>query len=187
MKNALQIGQQRNSDVKFIISAVTHELSEMAYLEYFGAWEGMGGMQGFFDLCVELTEEVMLTEGSAYLKWLDYWIAKPDDGTYCKSFYEVTGEISFDWYHMNKARELFQSRFAKDEPSDILEQMSERIGCILSNFSEDDRVKLIEGSNTHCNKLTKDKDVRDTLEFLKGKGLTISLGAVTEIFNDFKQ
>jgi hypothetical protein len=44
MKSKKEIRKQKQADLQFIISAVTTELHQMAYLEYFGAWENNGGM-----------------------------------------------------------------------------------------------------------------------------------------------
>ena len=113
MKTKKEIKKQKREDLQFIISAVTTELYEMARLEYFETWENEGGMGWFFDECVALSKEVMFREGSEYMKWLDYW-SKTDD-EYPMGFLEYTDTTCFDWYHMEKARELFKSKYVKDE------------------------------------------------------------------------
>jgi hypothetical protein len=130
MKTAEEIRKRKEQDIQFIISAVTSELHDIAYLNYFGAWENNGGMGWFFDECVEITHKLMLTEGSQYLKWLDYWTNT--DKTHPQMFSEFTGETCFDWYHMNEARKEFESRYEKDECTK--EQVSESIGCIINSF-----------------------------------------------------
>lgn len=140
MKTTEEINIQKREDVKFILSAVTTELHEMAYLNYFETWEGNGGMGWFFWGCVDITEAIMLTEGSQYLKWLDVWIANEDK--YCESFSEVTGEACFDWYHMNEARKMFESRYSKDECNK--EQVSESIGRLINMYdTEADRGEIM--------------------------------------------
>ena len=121
MKTKKEIRKQKQKDIQFIISAVTSELYNTAYFEYFNTWESNGGMQWFFDECVEITHKVMLSEGSPYLKWLDYW-SKTDD-VWVKDFSEVTGETCFDWYHMIEARKEFESRYEKDEPTLPIERL----------------------------------------------------------------
>lgn len=139
-KTKEQIEEQKQEDVEFIISAVTSELHDMAYLEYFDAWENNGGMGWFFQECVDITHKIMFTEGSQYLKWLDHWIKNEEK--YCEGFSEVTGETCFDWYHMNEARKEFESRYEKDENID--EQISERIGRLLNLFeSQGHRDKIL--------------------------------------------
>ncbi len=129
-KTKEQIEEQKRSDIEFIVSAVTSELENTAYLEYFGTWENNGGMGWFYTECVEITHEIMFREGSAYLKWLDHWINTEDK--HCEGFSEFTNETCFDWYHMNEARKEFESRYDKDENID--NQISERIGGLLSLF-----------------------------------------------------
>ena len=120
MKTKKEIKKQKQEDIKFIVSAVTSELYDMAYYDYFETWENEGGMGWFFDECVNITHKVMLKKGSPYLKWLDNW-AKSDD-KYCEGFSEITGETCFDWYHMNEARKEFQSRYEKDEVKSPMER-----------------------------------------------------------------
>ena len=124
MKNTEEIREQIQSDLRFITSAVTTELHTLAYLKYFGVWENNGGMGWFFSECVEITEEIMLTEGSAYLKWLEVWKVNTD-----VSFSEITGETCFDWYHMAEARKEFESRYEKDECNK--EQVLEYISSVI--------------------------------------------------------
>ncbi len=143
MKTTEEIREQRQSDLKFITSAVTTELHGLAYLSYFDAWENNGGMGWFFSECVEITEKIMLTEGSAYLKWLEVWKVNTDK--YCESFSEVTGETCFDWYHMNEARKEFMSRYEKDECNK--EQVSEHIGHLINSFdTETERDEVVDRS-----------------------------------------
>ena len=139
MRSEQEIENQKANDLRFIISAVTSELHNMAYLEYFDTWENNGGMQWFFDECVEITQKIMLTKGSKYLEWLEVW--KKTDEKYCEGFLEVTGETCFDWYHMNEARKEFESRYDKDECS--MEQKSEHIGRLLSGFKHSDDIDRV--------------------------------------------
>jgi len=141
MKTEEQINEQKQKDVQFIVSAVTSELHNIAYLKYFDTWENQGGMGWFFDECVEITNKIMLTEGSQYLKWLDHW--KVTEGTNnWQGFSEITGETCFDWYHMNEAMKEFKSRYEEDECT--FEQVSECIGHLMNGFeNDDDRNHLI--------------------------------------------
>jgi hypothetical protein len=129
MKTKKQIKKQKQADIQFIISAVTSELHNTAYFQYNDTWENNGGMQWFFDECVDITHKVMLTEGSPYLKWLDYW-SKTEDEYQRMGFIEVTGETCFDWYHMVEARKEFESRYEKDEPRLPVER--EEVNFIIS-------------------------------------------------------
>lgn len=149
MKTLEEIEKQKQDDRAFIVSAVTVELHNMAYLEYFDTWENEGGMGWFFDLCVEITDKIMFTEGSQYLKWLDHWIKNEEK--HCDGFSEITGETCFDWYHMNEALKVFQSRYKKDECSK--EQVSEHIGHLLNIVDTDDaRSELVSLAKIHAKK-----------------------------------
>ena len=148
-KTKEQIEEQKRSDIEFIVSAVTSELENTAYLEYFDTWENNGGMGWFYTECVEITHKIMLTEGSAYLKWLNHWINAEDK--HCEMFSEFTGETCFDWYHMNEARKEFESRYEKDENID--DQISERIGGLLSLFkTAEHRDKILVDAVNHAKK-----------------------------------
>lgn len=148
-KTKEQIEEQKRNDVEFIISAVTSELENLAYLEYFETWENNGGMAWFFDECVEITHKIMFKPDSAYLKWLDYWTKNEEK--HCEGFSEVTGETCFDWYHMNEARKEFESRYEKDENIDA--QISERIGGLLNLFkTQEHRQKILLDAVTHASK-----------------------------------
>lgn len=177
MKTIHEIEVQKQKDVQFIISAVTSELYNLAYNEYFNTWENNGGMQWFFDECVNITNEIMFKEGSVYLKWLEYWIHNEDK--YSKCFSEVTGEDCFDWYHMNEARKVFKSRYVKDDISDIKEQVSYSIGNILARYDSDvsDEIKLMvldeEKKAREINqRMAKNEKVRDLISELNGLGLS---------------
>lgn len=134
MKTEEEVKQRIQEDLQFIISAVTSELHDMAYLKYFVAWENNGGMGWFFSECVDITHKIMLTEGSAYLKWLDHWKINGDSDS--EGFMEITGETCYDWYHMIEARKEFMSRYEEDECSK--EQISERIGHLANEFKVDE-------------------------------------------------
>jgi hypothetical protein len=153
MKTEKEITEQKEKDLQFIISAVTTELHDMAYLNYFDAWENYGGMGWFFSECVKITEKIMLTEGSAYLKWLEVWKVNTDK--YCESFSEITGETCFDWYHMNEARKLFKASYEKDECNK--EQVSEHIGHLINSFgTETDRDEVVDRSVKFAKKKRED-------------------------------
>ena len=160
-KTKEQIEEQKKNDVEFIISAVTTELHNMAYLEYFDTWVNNGGMQWFFDECVDITHKIMFTEGSQYLKWLDYWIN--NDEKYCEGFSEFTGETCFDWYHMDEARKEFESRYEKDENINV--QVFEHIGRLLNLFNTtDDRDKILLDAVNHAKKLRNEKIRKEKLQ-----------------------
>ena len=112
MKTKKEIKKQKQKDIEFIISAVTSELYDKAYYDYFETWENEGGMGWFFNECVDITHKIMLTKGSPYLKWLDYWAKTKDE--HPLYFREYTNTDCFDWYHMTQARKEFESRYEKD-------------------------------------------------------------------------
>ena len=106
MKTKKEIRKQKQEDIKFIVSAVTSELYDKAYYDYFETWENEGGMGWFFSECVDITHKIMLSEGSQYLKWLDYWANTNDE--HPMYFREYTNTDCFDWYHMTEARKEFE-------------------------------------------------------------------------------
>lgn len=141
-KTQEEIQNRMNDDRAFIVSAVTSELHNTAYLQYFETWENNGGMGWFFDTCVEIVDEIMFTEGSAYLKWLEHW--KVSD-IHCNTFSEVTNETCFDWYHMNEARSIFESRYKKDVS--CKEQIMEHVEGIMGSLSVDEKNDILEKLN----------------------------------------
>jgi len=166
MRTEKEIQERKDEDIQFIISAVTSELHDIAYLNYFCAWENNGGMCWFFTECVEITHKVMLTEGSAYLKWLDYW--KGTEGNNWEGFSEFTGEDCFDWYHMNESRIEFESRYEKDECNKS--QVSESIGYIINSFkTEADRDEIMDMAIKFAKKNREDKERRAKLQLEREK------------------
>lgn len=175
MRTALEIKKQQQEDIEFIVSAVTTELHDLAYIEYFSVWENNGGMQWFFTECVDITREIMLSDGSAYLKWFEHW--KNSEGNSWECFSTIIGEC-FDWYHMTEARELFERRYEKekDEQSDINTQLGERIGFMLSNIETlEDRNEIRVISEKECKKalarreeLAKAEKVKKIVDFIDG-------------------
>lgn len=158
MRTTEEINEQKQKDVQFIVSAVTAELHDLARFRYFDTWENNGGMGWFFSECVEITNEIMFAEGSEYLKWLDHWIKSEDNSWLC--FSEISGEC-FDWYHMDKARTMFESRYTKDKDTKV--ELSEHIGYIINSFkSDDDRIKLLDMSISFANKQRKNNILKLT-------------------------
>ena len=150
MRTEKEIHERVQKDLQFITAAVTSELHDLAYLEYFTAWENNGGMGGFFHECVDITNEIMLSEGSEYLKWLNYW--KTTEGNNWECFSEYTDTDCFDWYHMTEAVKLFKSKYKKDKC--INKQMSEHIGYYLTKVkSEADRSYVLLDAVNHCNEM----------------------------------
>ena len=178
MKTEKEIKERKEQDIQFIISAVTSELHDIAYLNYFDAWENNGGMGWFFTECVEITHKIMLTEGSQYLKWLDYWTNTDEE--HPQMFSEFTGETCFDWYHMNESRKEFESRYEKDECTK--EQISESIGYIINSFdsaADRDEVMVMAAKFAKKNREAKEKREKLQLENKKKK--------FDKIINDLKE
>jgi hypothetical protein len=160
MKTKEEIQERKDQDIQFIISAVTSELENTAYLKYFDAWENNGGMGWFFTECVEITHKIMLTEGSQYLKWLDYWTNTEEE--HPQFFSEFTGETCFDWYHMNEAMKEFKSRYEEDECTK--EQVSECIGHLINGFkTEVDRDEVMNMALKYAKKGRERKENREKL------------------------
>jgi hypothetical protein len=183
MRTNAEIREKRESDTQFIISAVTVELHDIAYLKYFDTWENEGGMGWFFDECVEISKKVMFTEGSAYMKWLEYWVGT--SGNDFKYFSEFTGNNCFDWYHMNEAVKEFKLRYEEDECTK--EQISERIGYLVNSFEvEVDRdevmdraIKFASKQRARREELERKKEVENENENKKK--------AYDKIINDLKE
>lgn len=184
MRNEKEIQEKKDKDIQFIISAVTAELHDTAYLNYFCAWEQNGGMGWFFTECVEITHKIMLTEGSAYLKWLDHW--KETEGNDWVSFSELIGEC-FDWYHMYAAREEFESRYEKDECNKS--QVSEAIGYFINSFkTKADRDEVMGMAIKFAKKEREDKKKREKLaEERREEQERKKKAAYDKIINDLKE
>ena len=124
-KTKKEIRKQKQKDIQFIVSAVTLELYNIAYYEYFETWDTQGGDGWFFEECVDITHKIMLSEGSPYLNWLENW-AESGGYKHCeefRSFIEKEAKHScFDWFHMDEARKEFESRYEKDEITTPIER-----------------------------------------------------------------
>ena len=182
MRTEKEIQERKEADTQFIISAVTTELHDLAYLEYFTAWENNGGMGWFSTECVEITHEVMFRDGSAYLKWLDHW--KETEGNNWESFSEFTEETCFDWYHMSEAKKVFKSRYEKDDCTH--EQISEHIGYLINSFeSKEDRDEVMSRAIKFAKKNREDKARREQ-EQLERKKLELKnkIAKIIETLND---
>jgi hypothetical protein len=132
-----EIRKQKQSDIQFIISAVTTELHDKAYYYYNETWEANGGMGWFFNECIDITHKIMLTKGSPYLKWLENWIENGGH-KYCKDFSSFVEESKtyncFDWYHMTEALKEFESRYEKDEDASLKESL--KVDYVIANLKE---------------------------------------------------
>ena len=131
------IKQKTEEDVQFIISAVTSELEFMAFNKYFETWERNGGMGWFFNECVSITNQIMFDGDTMYKKYLEAWKTSDD-----VSFFDIADDC-IDWYHMNKAKELFESKYKEDE--DTIPELAEHIGSIVFSFKDgNDRKRLLK-------------------------------------------
>lgn len=132
MRTKKEIKLRKAKDVEYILCAVTNELSQYAYLNYFDVWENNGGSQWFYDEVIDITYEVMFAKGSAYKKWLKYWKTTSAESKYIKGFDEVTEKGCFDWHHMNLAKAVWESRYDADECNK--DQVAEQVTLILTNY-----------------------------------------------------
>mgnify|MGYP003643517399 CR=1 FL=1 len=164
MRSNKEIRKQIGDDKNFLVSAITKELHNLAYLEYFDTWENNGGMGWFFSYCTRLTDEVMFKKDSPYLRWLEHWKVTPDNDVI--DFLTFTNETCFDWYHMNEARKIFIDSYTKDECTK--QQFSEVIGGMINKFdSESDKKELISMAITYANDQKEQKEIKAVMQLLK--------------------
>ena len=95
----MKITEKMQDDRAFIIAAVSCDLIEVIKKDH-EDWLDNGGYQPYYDLVVELTDHMLFTEGSVYLKFLKK--QKKDEGL---CFHGFSGNC-FDWFHMELARTL---------------------------------------------------------------------------------
>lgn len=88
---------QKDRDI--IIAAVSEDLYELITKEH-SVWLDNHGHYAFYDLVVTLVDEMMLTEGSTYRKYMK---AKSFDN---KLDWSTFTNECFDWFHMGLARKL---------------------------------------------------------------------------------
>ena len=175
MRTREEILVKKQHDLAFITSAISYELGNLAYLDYFNTWESMGGMGWFFDECVDIAREVMYEQGSAYNNYINYWATRIDDKN-VSSFSDYTGETCFDWYHMTLARQRFEQRYTKDNLSDNVEHIGEYLGCILSDLpTSDNREEALKVAKVQAENLAHERKqnilIKECVDFLKSKDL----------------
>ena len=64
----MKITEKMQDDRAFIIAAVSCDLIEVIKKDH-EDWLDNGGYQPYYDLVVELTDHMLFTEGSVYLKF----------------------------------------------------------------------------------------------------------------------
>ena len=63
----------------------------------------------------------------------------------------------FDWYHMVKAKELWESRYEKDDEEHTFKALSERIGWLSNHLGKDKRNDLLNASVDFMEKVDKNE------------------------------
>ncbi len=148
MKTKKEIKEQKRIDLEFIISAVTDRLLGVARIEYSSILDN-NGYFWLYDECVTITHQILFEEGSAYLKYLDLW-AKGEN----PDFHELNNEC-FDWYHMNKALEVWESKYGeeKNNEEEIFVAKSEMIGYMIDEQKDFEGCGLMTAALEFSNEL----------------------------------
>jgi hypothetical protein len=94
----MKITEKMQADRAFIAAAVSCDLIEVIK-EKHEDWLDNGGYQPYYDLVVELTDHMLFSKGSMYLKYLKEKETRDVD-------FSTIADDCFDWFHMRLAREL---------------------------------------------------------------------------------
>ena len=144
--------QEIHRDRAFIIAAVSCELQPIMEKCYSVLLDD-AGYQWFYDLVIEIVDEIMFTPGSAYLECIskgsgnDYWAKEKEN--------------CFDWYHMSKAADNLHERFSKDEWARLSRKLTKLIGPDACN---DVLLSITSDKTTIEENLTKLKKVIKSLK-----------------------
>ncbi len=168
MKTQVKINKRKNSDILFLLSAITDELTPLVHLKYQQTLDENGGSAWFYEECLNITNEVMFSEGSVYNKYLEAWKVGEDF-----NFYEETNDC-YDWYHMNKARKLWEERYEIDEEEYIKKTLSEHIGFHISQYEDlNERGSILKNADLHSDKILerrkreKEKEIQKVIEKIR--------------------
>lgn len=118
-------------DRSFLIAAITEYLEPFCFLEYSDVIDNSGGVQWFYQICIELTDEVMFVENDYYLKYLEHRLFEDEYVGFCDLFSE-----SFDIYYQEKAKHLWEKRYDRDSFEQIKKNYTSRIMYFLSKLNE---------------------------------------------------
>ena len=96
----MNIQEQIANDEKFILSVISARNWCMVSKEYFDYLEH-DGYQAYYDMCIDITNELLFGEGSEYLKAL-----KSD----CVTGHYHNLNTCFDWYYMAESEKIIRER-----------------------------------------------------------------------------
>jgi len=142
-------------DFNFLLSAITAELLPIVKRKYFfNTLEANGGYQWFYDECVIITEQVMFSKDSMYIKWLNHidkvGFKNTCFGTFIEKVKPEAEYHCFDWYFMQKAKALFQKKYEEDSYENIVSQAKDETINVFKNLqSKKDRERVFENVEKH--------------------------------------
>jgi hypothetical protein len=102
---------EMQADRSIIIAAVSHIIYPIIRKQYF-PWLDNNGHYAYYDLVVEIVDEMMFEAGSLYLAFME----KKQRGDQT-DFNEFSGDC-FDWYYMGKSEKMLPERLKGWEGSD---------------------------------------------------------------------
>lgn len=123
MKHLIKLNEQVIADRSLLISALSEALYPSMQLRYF-AWLDHCGHYGYYDLIIELVDEVMFSDGAKYKSVLHKVVSEDFDWN------DYSNEC-FDWYHINQAEKLLKERMKgwegtnKDFVQDIIKMYAD--------------------------------------------------------------
>ena len=97
MPKLLSVPEGSEYDRAFIIAAVSCSAIDVVR-QHYEQWLDNNGYIPFYEMVIEIVDEIMFTEGSKYLEWC---VAEDKN-----DWWDTNTDSMFDWYHMAEAEKL---------------------------------------------------------------------------------
>lgn len=97
--------QELRNSIFFLRTAMTSTLT-LEVIEKFKDWVDSNGWAEFYEMIMEICDEVLLSNGSEFLKYIKLYLkGEAEDDYFDKHF-----STCYDWYFMDLARQEFNKR-----------------------------------------------------------------------------
>ena len=90
------------ADRLFILSVISANNFKMVKEEYFPFLDNNGHTE-YYDFCLKITDELLFSENSDYLKALER-------GDEFYTYFEETYTSAFDWFYIHESKKLIEGR-----------------------------------------------------------------------------
>jgi len=100
----IELTEEMTNDRALMLVAVSSHLI-YCFNENHIDWLDKNGMTAFYQKVIEIVDEMMFSEGSAYLEYLK---AEPEDKA---DWFIHNQETCMDWYFMKKAEKIVEKMF----------------------------------------------------------------------------